>query len=67
MIFKDYSGYVFLLEFLTLAYSAGAKEVHEISNLFRAEDMQASFFIASTHLFFALYFSHACYSGCFEQ
>lgn len=34
MIFKDYSGYVFLFEFLTLAYLAGAKEVHEISNLF---------------------------------
>ena len=29
-IFNDYSGYVFLLEFLTLAYLAGAKEVHEI-------------------------------------
>ena len=28
--FNDYSGYVFLLEFLTLAYLAGAKEVHEI-------------------------------------
>lgn len=34
MIFKDYSGYVFLLEFFTLAYLAGAKEVHEISKLF---------------------------------
>ena len=29
-IFNDYSSYVFLLEFLTLAYLAGAKEVHEI-------------------------------------
>lgn len=34
LYYKDYSGYVFLLEFLTLAYLAGAKEVHEISNLF---------------------------------
>ena len=44
MIFKDYSAHVFLLEFLTLAYLAGAKEVHEISNLFYGR-RQASVFL----------------------